>query len=179
MSNSNNKSSVNVKKFKYFDIYISYHPAQRIPVEHICQQFKQFNLRVWYDKDSLHEETENEFDENIQALQSSFLFICFPSDEYQKKLKNRIEFSIAAEQEMRMISLNLDGFPASFNSSTVSQIKLTEQIIEPEQEKELSSLIKYLKNEVNQVSQTFKQSYKNTVSAWYDALGRNSVLKIN
>ena len=49
---------------------------------------------------------------------------------------------------------------------------MSEQIAEPDEEKELGLVIKYLKNEVNQMSKTFRQSYKKTVAAWYESLGR-------
>ena len=174
MSNLNNRP-VSSKKKNYFDIYISYHPAQRIQVEHICQQFKKFNLRIWYDKD-LIADTENEFDENVHALQTSFLFVCFPSEEYKKNLKNRMELSIALEQEMKIISLNLENCSLP---QKIAQIELTEKITEHNGQEESRLLIKYLKNEIAQVSETFKQSYKKTVTAWYDSLGRNSVLEMN
>lgn len=86
-----------------YDCYISYHPAQRLQVEAFCIQVKNDNLKIWYDHNH-----ENDFNENVRALQSSAMFVCFPSKEYKKNIKNRIEYSIALEQNMKIISLMVD-----------------------------------------------------------------------
>ena len=66
-------------------------------------QVKTNSLNIWWDH-----ECKRSPDENVHALQSSSIFVCFPSKQYQKSLKNRIEYSIALEQEMKIITLNVD-----------------------------------------------------------------------
>lgn len=92
-------SSKRAKRYKY-DLYISYHPAQRELVRTFCDQInKNENIRIWCD-----ESCSSSF--NVRALQSSEMFICFPSKEYKKSIKNRIEYSIAIEQDMKIITVD-------------------------------------------------------------------------
>ena len=158
---------------KPFDLYISYNPAQRVQVEHICQQFKFFNLRIWYDQDHMSGGDQvNEFDENIQALQSSFIFVCFPSEEYEKNLKNRAEFSTAIEQEMRIMCFNLENYMLTTKDRhNITQMKLNDQMINGSNLNEMSLLARSLKNEVSTIAQTFRRSYQKTISAWYESIG--------
>ena len=99
------------KKFKmnsnYYDIYISYNSAQlEEGVTLICDYLRKwFKLNIWFDQDK-HENNDSSYCE-FDALQSSLIFICFPSKEYKKSIKNRIEYSIALKQEMRIIELRL------------------------------------------------------------------------
>jgi hypothetical protein len=154
-----------MKKLHYFDLYISYNSAQLIQVEHVCQMFKQANMRIWYDQDGLIEETENKFDESIQALQSSFIFLCFPSKEYKKCLKNRIEYSIALEQEMKIICVNLE----DIKMPNTVEINLNETQLNSKES--IKIIINYLKLEIENISKTFKQSFKKPVQVWYESLG--------
>ncbi len=161
---------------KPFDLYISYNQAQRVQVEHICQQFKFFNLRIWYDQDNLSDDQANEFDENIQALQSSLIFVCFPSEEYKKNVKNRTELSIAIEQEMRIVCFNLEDYTIPDKNRrkyNITQIKLTDQMINGSNLNEMSLLARALKDEVSKIAQTFRRSYHKTISAWYESIGIN------
>lgn len=160
---------------KTFDLYISYNQAQRVQVEHICQQFKFYYLRIWYDQDCLTSDLTNQFDECIQAIQSSFIFVCFPSEEYEKNLKNRTELSIAIEQGMRIISFNLEEnysiHVENKKKLNITQMKLNDQMINGSNLKEMSLLVKSLKEQVLQISQNFRNSYHKTIAAWYESVG--------
>ena len=135
------------KKYKY-DVYISYHPAQRGLVENFCNQVKSDNLNIWYDEN-------NSSTFNVRALQSSAMFICFPSKEYKKSMKNRIEYSIALEQDMKIITM--DEFLVE---SAQTELKSTEQktnsqtiSLDNNNENFINSFFKLVKNQTEIVSQ--------------------------
>ena len=75
-----------------YDLFISYNSAQLDQgVSDICNYLKKwFNLNIWFDEiifnNNNNETSVREFD----ALQSSLIFICFPSKEYKKKLVLKI-----------------------------------------------------------------------------------------
>ena len=83
-----------------YDLYLSYHVSQKRLVEKIFNYLKSsLNLNVWLSNDDAN------FNENLNALQFTRLaFVCFPCKEYQNCIKNRIEYSIASEQQMKIIN---------------------------------------------------------------------------
>ena len=98
MSKMNN----NIKRFNEcnYDLYLSYHISQKRKVQKIFNFFKNSNLNVWFGNEN------DNFDDNLHALQFSLAFIYFPCKEYQKCIKNRIEYSIANEQGIKIINLS-------------------------------------------------------------------------
>ena len=80
-------------------IYL-YHSSEKRKAQKIFNFFKNSNLNVWFGNEN------DNFDENLHALQFSLVFIYFPCKEYQKCIKNRIEYSIANEQGIKIINLS-------------------------------------------------------------------------
>ena len=114
-------------KQNYYDVYISYNSAQLDQgITLICDYLKQkFKLNIWF-KNNNNQEKENENSE-LDALQSSLIFVCFPSNEYKKSIKNRLEYTIALKQEMRIIELRL----FNFKMPNTTQFKLCDQVYRP------------------------------------------------
>lgn len=96
-------------KYNYYDLFISYHPDDEFLVEHVCQLFKNYNFKIWYDKDFM-EDRLNRFDESLHALRRSFLFVCFTTKKYEKNIQCKIEYLTAAEERMNIINLKLEDF---------------------------------------------------------------------
>lgn len=145
-----------------YDLYISYHPTQKTQVEEICSLFKHSGLTFWFNKDT----TRKNFDEDLHALQQSYIFVCFPSKEYQKCIQNRIEYSIAAEQEMKIVNLNLGEMNSQLNETAENRIK-TSVNVKSMNSSELNLVIRAIKSEANLIGKTFKQSFKHEVNTWY------------
>jgi hypothetical protein len=142
----------------YYDIYISYNSAQLDQgVSDICNYFKNwFNLNIWFDQDNEYNDSAvSDFD----ALQSSLIFICFPSKEYKKNIKNRLEYSIALKQEMRIIELRLFDDMRDFKMPNTTQIKLYDLIDRPNCN-EFWKIIYYIKYEVDKMKHMFWQPFK-------------------
>lgn len=97
--------SKKVKRSNNYDLYISFHPAQKQLVEIFCNQIKDDNLKIWHDHESESED--------LIALKTSSLFVYVPSKEYKKCIRNMIEYSIALEQEMKIITLNANEIESS------------------------------------------------------------------
>ena len=96
-------------KYNHYDLFISYHPEDEFLVEPVCQLFKNYNLRIWYDKDFM-EDKLNRFDESLHAIRKSILFICFPTKRYFRNIQCKTEFLTADEAGMNMINLKLENF---------------------------------------------------------------------
>jgi hypothetical protein len=109
MSRYVKKLNVNANKPRYYDLFISYHPEQRLEVERICRILRSYNLRIWYDQDCLQSHL-NKFDETFQALRDSFIFLCLTSTNYSRNVRCRTEFSIAVEQKMDIVDLRVENF---------------------------------------------------------------------
>ena len=144
----------------YYDLYISYNSAQLDQgVSDICDYLKKwFNLNIWFDEifNNNNDETSvREFD----ALQSSLIFICFPSKEYKKNIKNRLEYSIALKQEMRIIELRLFDDMRDFKMPNTTQIKLYDLIDRPNSN-EFRKIIYYIKFEVDKMKHIYWQPFK-------------------
>jgi hypothetical protein len=151
------------KKFKmnsnYYDIYISYNSAQlEEGVTLICDYLRKwFKLNIWFDQDK-HENNDSSYCE-FDALQSSLIFICFPSKEYKKSIKNRIEYSIALKQEMRIIELRLFDDMRDFKLPNTTQIKLYDLLDRPNSN-EFRKIIYYIKFEVDKMKHIYWQPFK-------------------
>lgn len=126
-----------------YDLYISYHPAQLKLVENFYNQVKNDGLKIWWDHES---------DDSVRALQSSSIFVCFPSKQYQKSIKNRIEYSIALEQEMKIITLNVDEEAEDDDNQKKQQVSVRR----PSQTVGFSSFFKFIKAEADKISQKVK-----------------------
>lgn len=94
---------------KYYDLFISYHPAQELQVERVCRIFRSHNLRVWFDLECMQSHL-NSFDESYEAMRNSFIFVCFTSKKYDRNVRCRAEFSTAVEQKIDIIDLRLESF---------------------------------------------------------------------
>jgi hypothetical protein len=77
-----NYDDVELVKKKYYDIFISYHQKQFVEVDHFCQELRRNNFRIWYYLNSSKNYGRDLFDRSIDALQDSYLFICFFSNDY-------------------------------------------------------------------------------------------------
>ena len=69
-----------------YDLFISYNSAQLDKgVTEICNYLQnRFNLNIWFNKD------QNNLTSELNALESSLIFLCFPSNEYKKSTKNKL-----------------------------------------------------------------------------------------
>lgn len=158
-----NKYEESNNKYNY-DLYLSYNVSQKRNVQEICKLFKNSKLKVWLAKE------EDQFDDNLNALQSSLIFVCFPCKEYQKCIKNRIEYSIAKEQGMKIINFYFhDQYTHSKNGTTDSMNIHIERDLS-NYSIELQLIVKNLKKEADLISKTYKQSYKNTVNTWFKTI---------
>ncbi len=143
----------------YYDLYISYNSAQLDQgVSDICNYLKKwFNLNIWFDEiifnNNNNETSVREFD----ALQSSLIFICFPSKEYKKSGKNQLEYSIALKQEMRIIELRLFDDMRDFALPNTTQINLKKNLINKPNCNEFRKIIYAIKFEVDKMKQIFRQ----------------------
>lgn len=106
---------------KYYDLFISYHPAQLFEVERVCRILRSHSLRVWFDQECMHDRL-NSFDESYEAMQNSFVFVCFSSKNYDKSVRCRTEFSIAVEQKMDIVDLRLESFDCDLTKN-LNQVK--------------------------------------------------------
>jgi hypothetical protein len=131
-----------------YDLFISYHPAQFKLVENFYNQVKTDSLNIWWDQES-----KRSPDENVRALQSSSIFVCVPSKQYQKSMKNRIEYSIALEQEMKIITLNVD---EEVENETRKQAAIRNRK-QATQTLGLCSFFRFIKAETDKFSQKIKR----------------------
>ena len=164
---------------KLFDLYISYNPKQKAQADLICNIFKNANLKIWYDRDrGAKNSKEGNFDHNLHALQSSYIFVCFLSRDYQKCIKNRIEFSIASEQKMKIMNFYFDDFNRShqtvvnklnsidinLKSMNINGLNLLAKAIKNEIEKNFKGiLIKQKEHEIEEVFKNFRKSFEKTL----------------
>lgn len=164
---------------KLFDLYISYNPKQKEQVKQICSIFKNYNLKIWYDQDqSQPHVNEEKFDKNLNALQSSYIFVCFLSRDYQKCIKNRIEFSIAHEQNMKIMNFYFEDYMRALkpltnkvnsidfilSSMNTNSLNLLAKAIKNEIEKNSKGIqIKQKENEIEEVFRNFRKSYEKTL----------------
>jgi hypothetical protein len=138
-----------------YDLFISYNSAQLDKgVTEICNYLQnRFNLSIWFNKD------QNNLSSSISelnALESSLIFLCFPSNEYKKSTKNKLEYSIALKQEMRIIELRLYNDMRDFKLPNTTQIKLYDLIDRPNSD-EFKKNIYSIKFEVDKMKQIFGQ----------------------
>lgn len=153
-------------KQQEYDLYISYNTAQKSQVEYMCQLFKNANLKIWFDKDPLNDDiSSNKFDQNLHALHNSYLFVCFLSKEYQKSIKNRIEYSIALEQEMKIVNIYLDDQNETKKNESSINVNLYGLDLS-----DLNSIVRTIKDESEHISKTFKQSFKKMINNFYKTI---------
>lgn len=141
------------KMAKNYDLYISYNWSEFNQVKIICDLLKESEFNIWFD-DSETVNDLNEFEKNIHALQTSLVFIYFPSREYNKCIKNKIEYTTAFEQNMKMISLDLNAHPTTSttnsNSLNSTQFKINNSMIKNySKSNELNLIINFIKMECN------------------------------
>jgi hypothetical protein len=150
-----------------YDLYISYNSAQLNQVKQVCQYFEDYKLRIWLNNDETFDLNSNidleQYNEIIYALESSCVFICFPSVEYKKCLKNRIEYAIAVEHDMKIIALDFDNNIQMANST---QIKISESLLNNPKSKEFKLILDFIKLEVH-MSEAFKQLSKQPLVEWF------------
>jgi hypothetical protein len=142
-----------------YDLFISYNSAQLDKgVTEICNYLQnRFNLNIWFNKDqnNLSSSSSSSISE-LNALESSLIFLCFPSNEYKKSTKNKLEYSIALKQEMRIIELRLYNDMRDFKLPNTTQIKLYDLIDRPNSD-EFKKNIYSIKFEVDKMKQIFGQ----------------------
>ena len=142
-----------------YDLFISYNSAQLDKgVTEICNYLQnRFNLNIWFNKDqnNLSSSSSSSISE-LNALESSLIFLCFPSNEYKKSTKNKLEYSIALKQEMRIIELRLYNDMRDFKLPNTTQIKLYDLIDRPNSD-EFKKNIYSIKFEVDKMKQIFRQ----------------------
>lgn len=168
MSNQDTKNELND-----YDLYISYNQKQKAQVNHICKLFKEADLKIWYDQEKANNtNSDNIFNSNLHALQSSYIFICFLSKDYQKSIKNRIEYSIAVEQNKKIINIYLDDFKSQLNEKKNKEDKsnLLHLNLIGLNLQELNRMIKMIKEEAETFSNSFKQSFRKLVNNWYNTV---------
>jgi hypothetical protein len=158
-------------EIKKYDLYISYHAAQLKEVEKVIKSFKNANLKMWHEHDL--------FETDLEALQSSFMFVCFPSKEYKKNINNKIEYSIARQKEMKIITfLQNEEADQVRNNEKDNHIKVNLKRIS---HKELSMFAKGIRREMDQLSsrllirnkqdemekimKKFRKTYETTISS--------------
>ena len=162
------------QKMNYeYDVYISFHPKQLCHAQNTCRLFKNADLKVWFVEDST-----NKFDENIHALQNSYIFVCFLSDEFHKAIRNRIEHSIAVGQNMKMMSfvnsdykvnepikmVSSDSISFNLNSMNDAKIELLAKSIKNEMEKNSRNIIlRKTTQEMENAFHNFKKLYEKTI----------------
>ena len=162
---------------KKYDAYISYHQAQIKQVEKVIKSFRNVNLKMWHDHDL--------FETDLEALQASNMFICFPSKEYKKCINNKIEYSIAKQREMKIISFNIDEQPQQPHQQQQQQTNENNNFISINfnrlNQKELGIFAKGIRKEIDQFSsrllirkkqdemekifKNFKKTYEKTISS--------------
>lgn len=160
-------------KFEY-DVYISFHSKQLSQAENASKIFKNADLNVWFVEDST-----NKFDENMHALQNSYLFICFLSIDYQKAIRNRIEHSIAVGQNIKMMNFINSDLKMSepirsssncinfnLNSMNEDSMYVLAKSIKKEMEQNLrSKILKKKSQEMESALENFKQLFEKTITA--------------
>lgn len=165
-----------VLKDTTYDLYISYHSAQKTKVDYCCKLFRNANLKLFCDKDLNN--LPNKFEQNLTKLQSSFIFVCFLSKEYQKCIKNRIEFSVAVEQNVKIIKFYFDDHlhietgsqkqnlvDINLNTLNVHSFNLLAKAIKNEIEQNYCSLlVKQKEDEISEIFKNFKKSYQKVIS---------------
>ena len=144
-----------------YDLFISYNSAQLDKgVTEICNYLQnRFNLNIWFNKDQNNLSSSSSSSSSISelnALESSLIFLCFPSNEYKKSTKNKLEYSIALKQEMRIIELRLYNDMRDFKLPNTTQIKLYDLIDRPNSD-EFKKNIYSIKFEVDKMKQIFGQ----------------------
>ena len=158
-------------EIKKYDLYISYHPTQIKQVEKVTKSFQNVNLKMWHEHDM--------FESDLEALQSSFMFVCFLSKEYKKNINNKIEYSIAKQKEMKIITFMLnEEADLDKNSEKDNEIIINLKHLS---QKELGIFAKGIRKEMDQFSsrllirkkqdemasimKKFKKTYETTISS--------------
>jgi hypothetical protein len=137
---------------KNYDLYISYNWSQFNQVKIICDLLKESEFNIWFDESETVNNDLNEFEKNIHALQTSLVFIYFPSREYNKCTKNKIEYTTAFEQNMKMICLDLNTTNGNTTNGTsnTTQFKINNSMIKNySKSNELNLIINFIKMECN------------------------------
>jgi hypothetical protein len=178
-----------ITKYNSYDVFVSYHKYQQFQVDRVCKELKKFNLRIWYDQD-LMEDRYNDFDESLNALQNSMLFVCFTSKNYIKNIKCRTEFSIAVEQEISIINLKLENIDYNefiksyelknliYNEINFYEYTQLDDNLTPDQsavfrieDDEFVSIVNLMKELIEfSKSNKHRLSFKNSVSNYYNSL---------
>ena len=153
-----------------YDLYISFNSAQLNQVKQVCEYFEDYKLRIWLNNDETFDLNSNidseQYNEIIYALESSCIFICFPSVEYKKCLKNRIEYAIAVEHDMKIIALDFDNNNNNIQMVNSTQIKMSESLLNNPKSKEFKLILDFIKLEVH-MSEAFKQLSKQPLVEWF------------
>ena len=90
-----------------YDIYISYHPAQSTQAQRFSRKLFKASIKSWING-NINSYNSRLFDQSLDAIQSSLIFVCILSKEYIKNTMCRVEFSTAVEQKLTIISLSTD-----------------------------------------------------------------------
>jgi len=98
--------------------------------------------------------------------------MCFPSNDYKKSIKNRLEFTLACEQDMKIISINLDQklqmlSPPIHTNVIITQVNLSDSTVtRVNDSREFKMILNFIKTEIH-MSEAFKKPHKQTNSEWF------------
>lgn len=96
-------------------------------------------------KDKDVSKSMNAFNQNISALKSSLIFVCFLSKDYQTCINNRIEYSIALEENMKIINFYFNKY--EYVNRRTNSLNVNLNLISS---RGLHLLVKGMKNEIDQ-----------------------------
>lgn len=90
-------------KLEYYDIYLSYNKSAQEFIDRLCYTLRANNLRVYYS--TPFNTSSGQYDESMQALQKSLLFVSIQGQDYLSSLKCRVDFSLAIDQKLSILNL--------------------------------------------------------------------------
>jgi len=95
-----------VSKPNFYHLFISHHNRDIIDVEHICSEFRKFNLRIWFNENKKFNSIQ--FDKSLEAFRMAYFFVCFYSENYFKSSRCRADIQTAREQKMKILVILLN-----------------------------------------------------------------------
>lgn len=162
-------------KFKYFDLYVSYHNEQKLYIDRFCNLFRKNGFRVWYDQFYMNNGI-NLFDESLAALTHSFVFVCFFSKQYMQSLKCRVEYATAIEQKMPIfciifedLDLSQDRIFSGLLCNPHIELYNDLTLFDNLNVHRFNSILNDLQKIVNEGASN-RKSYQMAVSAYYDTM---------
>ncbi|CAF1501802.1 unnamed protein product, partial [Rotaria sordida] len=102
--NHENRSTLEIKNGKRFDIMISYSHKEKVLCKQIYEELIKSGYRIWIDFDQMH---GNVMDAMAQAIEQSHTIIICMSEHYRKSNYCRAEAHYAFQQQRKIVPLIL------------------------------------------------------------------------